>query len=117
MSNFTEDQTADIIDRYMDVMEADYAERAKRLEGIAAIYDKTVPQIRGVLVAAKVYIKKEATKTTDSEGDSMDKEAILKAITIVTGKDMPSFKNASKKDLTTLWEWIVSTSDRNEADS
>ena len=47
----------------------------------------------------------------------MDKAALRGAFEAVTGKELKSMEKMTKKDLETLWAWVVSVSDRTEADS
>ena len=120
MSKFTESETAGIVGGYSDAVAAgfDYDQLVNEVKTIAKSFDVSVPVIRGVLVAAKVYVAKpKASPSTDNTAGGMDKAAIVKAIGAIVGKDVPSFEKATKKDLTVFWDWMVLASNRSDADA
>lgn len=117
MSKLTEDQVTSLRDEYIAMVNAgaDYDARQAFIEVTAKEMKVTVPTIRGKLVSEKVYVGKQKVDKSET-GDSESKMDIVAALAAVSGKDMPSLAKASKKDLETLWNWIVLQSDRKAAD-
>lgn len=86
----------------------DYGNRSIVVENLANEYEVTVPSMRAKLVGAGVYVAKESTEKTSVQ----DKESVIKAFEAVSGLQLPSFKNASRKDLNALWGYFVKASEQ-----
>jgi len=104
MSNFTTQQTSHMLDTYNASKEADYATRSAVVKALAKEFEVTVPQVRGKLVAEKVYVPKAKPSATVNK---VNKEDVITAMENVYGVELPSYKNASLRDLTAHWEAIV----------
>jgi hypothetical protein len=111
---YTPENTTTILAAYAAVREDTYEARSAVVQELADTYGVKVHRIRAKLVSEKVYIAKAPAAAKAANGKS--KEDYVKALSAVLGKDVPSFMNASKRDLVTLWTFIVSASDKQEAD-
>lgn len=117
MSKLTDQQKANVVATYemAKVISDKYEDLVATVENLADELNVSLNTVRGVIVAEGIYVSKPKAAKTGSA--SNQKAQIVAALQAVTGKEMPSFVNASKKDLETLWAWVVSTSDRKEANN
>lgn len=106
-------QVAVAVDTYVEAVQEgeEYEALTKLVEFLAIKFNVTIPAIRGTLVSAGVYVKATKEKVA---GSTDDKDAIVKAMEIVSGLKLNSFNNASKKDLVAFWDYLVKSSDRKE---
>lgn len=114
MTNYTENQVKAMVEGYNAVAGQDYNERSAWLTRFADANEFSVNSVRAVLVRAGVYKKKE-TSEAGSKGAS--KEELVSAFNAVTGKKLTSLKNASRKDLQALWDYIRTASDANDLEN
>ena len=111
MSKFTKEQAEAIVDVYVESKDAgdDYKARTEVVKTLAANYKVSEPVIRGTLVAADVYKKKEVAAKSATSGTN--KEDLAKAIEASFGVEMKSLRNMTVKDLKAFWGKIVEMSD------
>lgn len=107
MAKVTEEQKKEIVDFYVESKNA--GEKYEGLDHIVKTlsedYNVSVPVIRGLLVSAGVYVRKEvATKVANTSGTKVEYADAFRA---VTGKKLSSVENMSKADLIDLWNWHV----------
>lgn len=116
-TKFTDAQVDVMVGTYVAAVDegADYAARTEVLKELAEDMDVSVNAIRGKLVAEKVYVGKEAKEKTEAAKVG-SKEDYRKAFEAATGKSLKSLENMTKKDLVTLWDYMVNTFDRAIAD-
>ena len=107
--NFTADQTATLVAKYQ-AADTDAA-RATVMNKQADKLGKTIAQIRGKLVAEKVYVAKNRATATGAKVTT--KAAYAQAIAIMVGvKELPSLENAKVNDLRALQGALVALSDK-----
>jgi len=110
MSNFTVEQTSHMLDTYNASKEADYATRTAVVKSLAEEFKVTENRVRGKLVSEKVYLPKSNLTSQGEVKRKANKEDVINAMQDVYGVKIPSFKNASLRDLTAFWEAIVRVS-------
>lgn len=115
MTKFTAEMVDVIVGEYEAVREADYAERTAVVKDLADRFDLAEASVRAKLVSEGVYVRKEAEKGEKGKAGT-SKAEIVKAFEAVTGEKLASMEKMTKKDLQTLWDWVVLTSARREAD-
>lgn len=117
-TKFTDAQVDVIVGTYVAAVDegADYAARAAVMAEMAEDMGVSINAIRGKLVAEKVYIGKASTEKSEAAKVG-SKEDYRKAFEAATGKSLKSMENMTKKDLVTLWDYMVNTFDRVVADA
>lgn len=113
---YTVEQVSAMTAAYVAAVAAnkDYEARSAVVAEVAAEMNLTVPQVRGVLVNAGVYIP--AAKAATSKASQVSKEELVKAFEAVTGEaNLKGLTGATRKDLQKLWDWVVSVSDQKAA--
>ena len=118
---YTKARTAVIVERYVAAVEdgLDYdartalvAELADELSGEAKV-DVTEGSVRSKLVSEGVYVGKTKVKTADT---GTTKDAYVKALSAIVGKDVKSFEKATKADLKAVVDYITTASAVKAAD-
>ena len=118
-TKFTSEQTDTIVGTYQASVDAgdSYEDRSAVVADLAVQFDATINQIRGKLVSENVYVAKDTGKDTGAVAKVGTKEDYRKAFEAATGKDLRSMENMTRKDLETLWGWMINTFDRAVADA
>ena len=107
-----DNQKQAIVVTYSEILGEDYEARSKAVSAIAKELKVSVPTVRGVLVAAKVYKAKEVIKAEAAQS----KAEFVKAMEAISGEKLPSFEKATKKDLAAFWGYLVKAIDRHDAE-
>jgi hypothetical protein len=114
-SVYTESVVANVVEAYVAVVDLDYAARTAVVQELADELGVKVASVRAKLVAEKVYKAKEATVKAATGGKT--KADYVKAMEAVSGLTLGTFTKASKAELKGFWEFIVASSDKQDADS
>lgn len=114
-SVYTEAVVAEMVARYTDAVGrgADYDERTAVVKALADELEVTDASVRSKLVAEKVYVAKAKTTSADAV---TSKEAYVKALSAIVGKDVKSFEKATKADLKFVVDYITQASACRSAD-
>jgi len=109
MTVYTDENVVEMVQTYQASVDAGdkYDQRAKVVADLAEKFEVSVPSMRQKLVVEGVYVPKE-TKTTKS---STSKEDLVAAYQAVSGLELNSFKNVSRKDLQAFWDFFVTASE------
>lgn len=102
---YTKEVVEGLVARYREVIAEDYATRTERVKEMADELNVTVPSLRGKLVSEGVYVAQEP-KVEANGVAGLTKTDFIKALEAVTGKKLPSFAKATKKDVETVWNYI-----------
>ena len=119
MSKYNAEVVDAVVGTYVASVEAgdSYDERNAVMETLAGEYEVSVNAIRGILVSEKVYVKKEEAKAS-GETAKTTKADVANAFRAVTGLELKSLDNMTKKDLDAFWAKFVEMSERvNVGDS
>ena len=114
-SVYTDAVVADMVSRYEDAVGrgADYDARTAVVKALAGELEVTEASVRSKLVAEKVYVAKVKASTADA---GTSKEAYVKALSAIVGKDVKSFEKATKADLKFVVDYITQASACRSAD-
>jgi len=111
---FKKEQLANFVGTYTAVVDEDYAARTAVVKELSEEYEVSVNVIRSRLVAEGVYKAKEKGVASEKGKSKAD---VVKAFEAVSGKTLKSMEKMTAKDLNELWDWVVLSSARSDADS
>lgn len=111
---YTDEVVAELVADYNTVTGQDYETRNETLEKWAAKLGVSVASVRSKLTQAGVYKKKE---TSEGGSANTSKAELVAAFAAVTGQDVKSLANASRKDLQVLWDYVRTMTNQYEVDN